>query len=92
MPSQKKPAEHTEQDVRVVLVPPCVKEPALHSLHTEAPAVLQVWSSPHAVCTPVPSQKKPAEHTEQDVRVVLVPPCVKEPALHTPQALCSGTV
>ena len=48
-PSQKDPAGHGEQVVRVVLSPPAVLDPDGHSLQLLAPAALYFVSSPHAV-------------------------------------------
>ena len=57
-PSQKDPAGHGEQVVRVVLSPPEVLEPDGQSLQLLAPAALYFVSSPHAAQTLEPASAK----------------------------------
>ena len=57
-PSQKDPAGHGEQALRVVLSPPEVLEPDGQSLQLLAPAALYFVSSPHAAQTLEPAPAK----------------------------------
>ena len=92
------PAGHEEHTVRVVSNPPLVKEPIGHVSQILAPASAYFLSSPHAThvslpeaanvpaihfdTVPVVSHLDPVGHTLHAVRVVSVPPLVKEPAGH----------
>ena len=57
-PSQKDPAGHGEQVVRVVLSPPEVDEPDGQVLQLLAPSVLYLVSSPHAAQVLEPASAK----------------------------------
>ena len=76
--------------VRVVAVPPSVKEPAGHVVQLAAFAALYSSSAPHAALTLVPSHEwYPAGHSEHEVRSwpLLLPPPVYEPVRHVLQVL-----
>ena len=90
------PAGHEEHVVRVVSNPPLVNDPIGHVSHMLAPASAYFLSSPHAThvslpeaanvpaihldTVPVVSHLDPVGHTLHAIRVVSVPPLVKEPA------------
>ena len=68
-------------------VPPAVDEPTAHVAQLLAPAALNLESAPHCVCMLLPSHDEPAGHALHEVRVVVVPPAVNEPAAHVLCAL-----
>ena len=83
LPSHTSPAGHASHEMRVVDVPPAVNEPAVHVLQLAAPAVLNLVSPPHGVCTLEPSHVYPGGHALHEVRL-LAPraPAVNDPAVH----------
>jgi hypothetical protein len=92
LPSQDDPAGHAEHEVRVLGVPPAVKEPEGQRAQMLAPAALYSASAPQAVRALPPSHSKPAGHVAQELRVVLVPPLVNEPAAHMAQLLAPAAL
>jgi len=95
VPSQRDPAAHSPQVVRVVEeAPPDVVEPLGHTVQASEPDEEYLLSSPHAthaeprqldvpasqgVTVDEPSHRLPAVHDLHSVRVVVVPPLVYEP-------------
>ena len=67
VPSHAEPAKHSLQVVRVVLVPPEVKEPPAHVEHSAALFELKRWSDPHSVQLAASGPAAvPARHGEHD--------------------------
>lgn len=81
VPSQRYPATHAAQVVRVFAsAPPDVWNPSAHVAQVAAPTAENFLSLPHAVVVLVPSQLYPALHRSQDVRLTEVQAPV--PAAH----------
>ena len=87
VPSHAWPAEHSVQLVRVVAVPPDVKEPGSHFWHSSFSFSLHMLSAPHSTqLPPLAGRYLPARHGAQCVAPSLdeVLPFGQSPQLDAP--------
>ena len=87
VPLHADPAEHRVQLVRVVLVPPDVNEPAVHSSQLAAWFALHRLSAPHSTQPPLPERYVPAR---QNMHCV-APASDVEPSSHAVQLDAPGS-
>ena len=73
--------------MRVVLVPPEVKEPSGHTTHSAALLELKRWSDPHSAHPPTAERNVPARQNEHCV----APALDVKPASHTVQLDAPGS-
>ena len=82
VPSHLWPTSQGRHDVRVVAVPPSVRYPAVHFVHSACPGLLNRLSPPHALTVLEPSHEYPAAHEVHEDRVLASPPAVLDPGAH----------